>query len=217
VGEGGSSRITERDVEVLEFVARFGCVPRDAVALWAGTRRAMTLRREARLRDGGLLKTVRPFGADGPFVLCTRAGLRAVGLQALGPAGLSPAVARHAAATVRVAARLELEGERVLSERELAAAERREGRRLFSADLSAGRFHRPDLVVLNGDPVAVEVELAEKAPHRLDEILRGWRLAVARRKVRAVVYRCGPRALAAVERSLQRTKSGGSYLEVLPL
>jgi hypothetical protein len=209
-----TERISERDLEVLEFIARFGVVPRDAVALWANTRRAMTLRRERRLRDAGLVRTVRPFGADGPFVVCTRTGLRAVGHEVLGPAGLSPATARHSAAAARLGAQLELAGERVLSERELKAREQRERERVFSAELSAGRFHRPDLVVLNGDPTAIEVELSEKAPARLDEILRGWRRAVALRKVAAVVYRCGPRARGAVERSAERTRVAGSFLRI---
>lgn len=32
-------RISERDLEVLEFIARYGVVPRSAVAMWAGTAR----------------------------------------------------------------------------------------------------------------------------------------------------------------------------------
>ena len=97
-GAKRSERISERDLEVLEFIARFGVVPRDAVALWANTRRAMTLRREARLREAGLLRTLRPFGADGPFVACTRIGLRAAGYELLGPA---LAVARYCATCCR--------------------------------------------------------------------------------------------------------------------
>jgi hypothetical protein len=62
-------RVTARDVEVLEFVARYGVVPRDAVAVWAGTARTMTWRREKRLREAGLLEVARPHSGKAPFLL----------------------------------------------------------------------------------------------------------------------------------------------------
>jgi hypothetical protein len=209
-----TDRISERDLEVLEFVARYGVVPRDAVASWAGTKKTVTWTRERRLLEAGLIRVLRPFGADGPILLCTRSGLRATGHEELPPARFSAATARHAAVSARIAAQLELAGECVLSERELAARERRENKRVFSAELSRGRFHRPDLVVVNGMPTAVEVELAEKAPARLDEILRGWRRAVVLKKVADVVYRCGPRAREAVERSIARTRVGDKLIRI---
>ena len=49
-------RITDRDLEVLEFVARFGLVPGGAAARWAGTSRSVTYRREARWREHGLVR-----------------------------------------------------------------------------------------------------------------------------------------------------------------
>jgi hypothetical protein len=45
-----TDRISARDLEVLQFVVRFGVVPREPAAIWAGTRRAATLKRERRLR-----------------------------------------------------------------------------------------------------------------------------------------------------------------------
>jgi hypothetical protein len=44
------------DLEVLEFIARQGVVPREAVAIWADTRRAVTAARERRLREAGLVE-----------------------------------------------------------------------------------------------------------------------------------------------------------------
>jgi DNA invertase Pin-like site-specific DNA recombinase len=59
-GEGGitvggkrTDAISARDLEVLEFVARFGVVPRRAVGLWAGTGEAVTWRWKRRLRKVG--------------------------------------------------------------------------------------------------------------------------------------------------------------------
>ena len=38
----------------------------------------------------------------------------------------------------------------MLSELEIVAIESREGRRLYSAELYDGRYHRPDLVLVEG-------------------------------------------------------------------
>lgn len=44
-----TDRISQRDLEVLDFIARQGVVPREAVAIRAGTARAVTAARERRL------------------------------------------------------------------------------------------------------------------------------------------------------------------------
>jgi hypothetical protein len=103
-------------------------------------------------------------------------------------------------------ARLEARGERVLSEREILAAERAAGERLYSADLGRGRFHRADLVRLALDgPEAIEVELSAKGAARLDALLRGWRFAVAEGRIARVVYHCPDRTRQVVEKALART------------
>ena len=66
------------------------------------------------------------------------------------------------AVTARVAAQLERQGHRVLSEREIVSRERAEGKRIYSAERSYKGFHRPDLVLLNEEPEAIEVELTER-------------------------------------------------------
>jgi hypothetical protein len=214
LGGKRTDAISERDLEVLEFVARFGLVPRRAVGLWAGTGEEVTWRRERRLRKIGFLELVPHMAETGPLVICTREGLRACARTELATPRYSPWRVPHSAVVARLAAKLELGGARVLSERELAAREGSERRRLFSAELSRGRFHRPDLVIVDGGPIAVEVELAEKAPKRLDEILRGWRRAVLRKKVVGVSYRCGPRARRAVERAMARTRVLGKRVRI---
>jgi hypothetical protein len=209
-----TDRISERDLEVLEFVVRFGVVPRDAVGLWANTRRAATLGRERRLREAGLLQVFPAFGSDGPFLLCTRRGLRAVARDELRPSYFAAARARHAAVVARVAAELELAGEGLLSEREIAVREQDERERLYSAELSGGRYHRPDLVLAGKKPIAMEIELSQKGGQRLDEILRGWRRAVVLKKVGAVIYRCAPQARGPLERSIARTRISEKYVRI---
>lgn len=198
-----SERISQRDLEVLEFVARFRVLPRRAVAIWAGTARAVTAARERRLREAGLIEVMPGFGDSGRIVVCKRAGLRAACREELPTPSPSPASLIHSAASAHVAARLERQGHRVLSEREIAAIERAEGKRIYSAERRE-RFHRPDLVLLDDPPVAIEVELTAKSPRRLQGILRAWRLTLARDQFSLIRYLCSPRACGAVERAADR-------------
>ncbi len=210
--------ISERDLEVLELIARLGVAPRSVVAEWSGNGdRTWIYRRERRLLDAGYVAACPRFSDSGPVVRITRRGLRVCGRDELWEPRYSDSRVRHALDVGRVGVGYERAGQAVLFERELMARERSEGVRLFSAELSGRRFHRPDLVLLEeaGAPVAVEVELTAKAGRRLDEIMRAWRRAIVRKKVGAVVYRCSPRARAAVERSMVRTKvSRGTQIRI---
>lgn len=199
-----TERISQRDLEVLEFVARFGVVPREAVAIWAGTARAVTAARERRLREVGLIEVLPGIGDTGRIVVCKRAGLRACCREELPTPRPSPATLIHSAACAHVAARLERDGHDVLSEYEIAARERVERKRIYSAQTREGRHHRPDLVVLGDPPEAIEVELSDKSNRRLDGILRGWRWTVAEKRFGRVRYLCSPRAMPYVVRAVER-------------
>lgn len=195
---------------MLEFIARFGVVPRGAVATWAGTSRTVTLTRERRLREAGLIEVSPGVGGSGRLLICTKTGLRLAGRSDLHKAQLSLHTVQHESAVADLAASLERAGDRTLSEREILARERAAGERVFSAALSRGRFHRADLLRVaspGGAPEAVEVELTTKGANRLDEILRAWRRAVAERRVRRVIYRCAPETRPYVERAVQRTRT----------
>jgi hypothetical protein len=50
----------------------------EVMAMWAGTRRAVTATRERRLREAGLVEVLAGVGDSWKLVLCTRAGLWAV-------------------------------------------------------------------------------------------------------------------------------------------
>jgi hypothetical protein len=197
-------RITDRDLEVLEFVARFGLVPGSAAARWARTSRSVTYRREARWRAHGLVRVLPSVAGSGRLLTCTRDGLQAVSREGLRPARVSVGGVRHAATVAWVAAELEPLGERILSELEIMAIESREGQRLYSAELSDGHFHRPDLVLIEGK-IGVEVELTQKASWRLDSIMRGWRSAIGEGRLGGVRYLCWERALRAVNLAVERT------------
>ena len=205
-GKRRTGRISQRDLEVLEFIARYGVVPRKAVAIWAETARAVTAERERRLREAGLIEVWPGIGKSGRIVICKRDGLRAVCREELSTPRPSPATLIHSYTTATVAARLERQGGRLLSEREIVASERSEHKRIYSAELRGERFHRPDLIVLGDPPEAIEVELSDKSNRRLDEILRGWRWAVAEKRLGRIRYLCSPRALPYVERALDRVR-----------
>jgi hypothetical protein len=206
-GRKRTERITTKDLEVLEFVARYGVVPREVVAMWAKTGRAVTAARERRLREAGLVEVLPGVGDSGRLCLCTRRGLGAVGREDLPTPSFSPATLRHSATAARVGVQLERAGHRVLSEREIEARERAEGRRVFSAECRNGRLHRPDLVLLGERPEAVEVELTAKSAHRLDEILRAWRRSVGRGQFAGVRYLCSAGTLPYVNRAARRVRT----------
>jgi hypothetical protein len=224
--EEALGRVTARDVEVLEFVARYGVVPRDAVAVWAGTARAMTARRERRLRGAGLLSLARlPYRSE-PFLLATRPGLALCTRDDLPVAKLSAATAEHFATAARLGARLERAGETLLSERELLAHERALGEHSLSVRLANGHQHRPDTIVVppgsaaeewgrpwaESKPTVIEVELTQKGGRRLDRILFAWRGEITAGRFAAVRYYCSPTVLPYVRRSAERV--GFTELEV---
>lgn len=205
-----SERISERDVEVLEFIARFGMVSRAAVQTWARTGDSTTRARERRLRDAGLIEVRSGVWGEGKLVVCTKRGLRFSGRTELSPPRLSLSSIGHGSKVAEFAAMLERRGEQLLSEREIMARERKEGVRMFSARLDGGRFHRADLIRTpqdGGPPEAIEVELTAKGAARLDRLLRAWRLAVAEKRLSRVVYVCPEETLNVVQRAIDRTRT----------
>jgi hypothetical protein len=201
-----TDRINRRDLAVVEFLARYGTVPREALARWSGSGRTVTYERERRLRAAGLIEVL-PGPMEGErLLIATSSGRRACGRAELAAARPAPATLRHETMLARLGARLEAAGERVLSEREIVAAERAGGSRRYSAALGNGRFHRADLVRLGAEgPEALELELTAKGAARLDALLRAWRFAVAEGRLARVAYHCPPATRGLLERALART------------
>jgi hypothetical protein len=218
-GGGGEKkrRVSARDLEVLGFVARFGVVPRGAMAEWAETAKTVTGEREKRLREAGLLEVTRPWLSPEPVLVATADGIAASCQSELFKARLSPSTLRHFSAVAYLAASLEPAGEELLSERELLAHERASGERDFSLRLPDGSHHRPDLIALGDPPGIIEVELSAKGSTRLDRIVRGWKQAVDNGRFAASRYFCSPAAQPYVERSLERVGASPQVqLQALP-
>lgn len=218
-----------RDRELLRFVGRHGAVSIEHVMAALGTGPTMAYRRVAACVERGLIVRVAPLRDEPSLLLATREGLRYAGLG-LPAAVVSPGSVVHWLRCASVGLALgELHGhERVLTERELRAAEQRTGRPIASAkvgELASGhpRLHRPDLVLLPEGigyiediprspspeqlPTAIEVELHPKTPRRLEQILRAWRRASWVAEVR---YLCAPgKTRRAVERAIAKTHAEG--------
>jgi hypothetical protein len=213
-----TERISERDLEVLSFVARFGRVPRGAVAVWADTRRSVTLAREKRLREADLVELHPPIDPSGPFLICTRRGLRRCGCRDLSVAEYTLNRITQSSAVAHVAAALERSGERLYSQREMAAVERAAGEPIYSTEFTRRRPRRPDLIRLGPSTDAIVVQIAEFIPKRFDDLLREWRHMLILRRFARVIYLCSPRALRYVRRRAERVRIAiGEDFLILPL
>ena len=203
-----------RDRQLVGFIGRHGVVCIEHVKVALGVRRAQAYRRVAACIDRGLLERLDLLTDEPSLLRATREGLRYAGLG-LPLAMVSPGGVDH---RLRCATTAQLLGERyghrnILTERELLLAEQLEERLIASAKLGedpGGRqhLHHPDLVILTEDrPIAIEVELTPKAPHRLRTIIRAWRRA---NWVAEVHYHCAPGPTRrAVERAVAKMRAEG--------
>jgi hypothetical protein len=220
IGLRRSSPTACRDRELLRFIGRHGAVSIEHVMAALGTGPTMAYRRVAACVERGLIVRVPVLRDEPSLLIATRDGLRYAGLSL--PLAVSPGSVEHWLRCASVALELgERHGhERVLTEREVGAAEQIERRPIASAklgELPSGRprLHRPDLALLLGErPTAIEVELTAKSPRRLDQILRAWRRASWVAEVR---YLCPPGASRrALERAIARTRTEGCVRVEVP-
>lgn len=215
-----ASRPCTRDQELVHYVGRLGIVALEHIMAATGVGRTAAYRRVGACIEAGLLERLAILREEPSLLRATRAGLRYAGLG-LPVAKVSPGEVEHMLRCASVAQRTEAHfgADRVLSERELAFAERLEERPIASATVveNAGRVrkHRPDLAVLaDSGAIAVEVELTPKAPRRLAAILSGWATAD---HVAEVHYLCTPgAALRGVERALSKVSAEKFAIAELP-
>lgn len=197
---------------VLDWLASIGAGGAEHVAAGCGLSVGAARGRLRALEQEGLSRSSRILHGAPSLHILTRAGLRAAGRPALEPMTISASGFAHLLAVAGVAAALGGVGERVHGEQELRALERASGGPLASAEVGyaadgSRALHRPDLVCWRGDrPVAIEVELAVKAPERLRTIVRGWARS---RLVDGVVYYASPHAARALARAVQRESAQG--------
>lgn len=187
------TRVTQRDLRLLAFIAEHGFVLAAHAHAFLGTD---PYRRLRALSDAGLLRVDR--GAAGPASYrATRRGLTAVG-RSYGTRARPEATYRHEAglAWLWLAARAGRLGpvSEIISERAMRSHDftRGDASPLGVRTLSFGRggfggVHHPDLLLItsSGKRIAVELELSAKGPKRLDSIITGYALD---RRIDAVLY-----------------------------
>jgi hypothetical protein len=203
--------------DLLRWTARIGAVTADALALLDDVSVASASSRLVAAGRDGLLTRHRLLIAAPAIYTATASGVRAAGVAGLEPVRISVANAPHTLACAHAAAALQRRypDHLVGSERELRRDERQAGAPLASAVLArtAGdrtTLHRPDLVLWpqggrEGAPIAIEVELAVKAPRRLTEICRAWARA---REIEGVLYLASPAARRALNRAVEQAAAG---------
>jgi hypothetical protein len=173
-----------RDWQIVRWVARMGAVTLAHLRARFEMGRTVAYRRVAACMAAGLLERVETLRGQPALIRATRRGLRFTGVR-LRVAQVRPELVGHWIACGDVALLLEVEfgPGAVLSEREIRALERDEGRPVASAVVGESPdgseiLHRPDLAVSSdGHWVAVEIELTPKTPERLETIVRAWRRA----------------------------------------
>lgn len=202
-----------RDRELVRFIGRHGIVDIGHVKSALGVSTTASYRRVATCIERGLLERFGVVRCEPSLLRATRDGLRYAGLGLKAVAFVSPGQVEHWLRCTSLALVLgERYGhDRILTERELALAERLEERPIASAKVGEhfnGRpqLHRPDLVILGSErPVAVELELTPKAPRRLQELIRAWRRTSW---VAEVHYYCEPgQTHRAVQRAVHKVRA----------
>jgi hypothetical protein len=212
-----NQRPRNRDQQLVRYVGRHGLVALEHVMAASGVGRTAAYRRVGACIEAGLLERLAILREEPSLLRATRAGLRYAGLS-LPVAKISAGVVEHALRCASIARRAEKHygAEAVLSERELAFAEKLEGQKIASAEVGSPGSrrlanHRPDLAVLRDEgTLAIEVELTPKAPRRLESILRGWHCA---HWVSEVHYFCAPgQTFRAVDRAIEKTGAADKVL-----
>jgi hypothetical protein len=217
-----TSSATAERIALLRWIGGLGAVTAEALAVRDDSNLAAARARLGAAQRAGQLARRRPLTGHPSLYTLTARGARAAGVASGGGSRVGPQSALHLIACSAVAASLGscYPDHRVLGERDLCRYECERGRPLASASLGVadGRpvLHRPDLVLLAADrsgelPVAVEVELAVKAPRRLAAICRAWARC---REVAGVIYIAGEQAQRPLERAIERAGAGDRVVVV---
>ncbi len=213
---------THRDQEIVGWLGRVGAATAEHVRARFGMCQSRAYARLRVLVAGGLLDQEQLLYREAGLYVATRRGLRWAGLTQLPVQRVSVAGFAHAREVSGAAVALQAAAPawRQLSERELRVLERERGRLIASVSLGRGpggspALHRPDLALLGGagDVLAIEVELAVKAPARLRAIARAYARA---RHLRHVYYLASAPAAAALARAVADVR-GEQRIAVLPL
>ena len=192
-------RLTDRDLELLAFVAAHRFVHAAHVQAWLGTDRSIAYRRLTLLAGAGLLRYERVFHAQPGVFLISHGGLAVIDSPLPKPQ-IDLRTYRHelGAVWLWLAGRRGDHGsvERLWTEREMRHHDQtsdpvhddRFGAPLGGCDRGGQpRVHYPDVLVISpdGSRVALELELSLKGRRRLEEILLAYTLD---QRIERVVY-----------------------------
>ena len=201
----GNVRLTERDLEVLAFVAAHRYVSAGQIHDLLGAGRSISYRLLGRLTDCGLLRYERIFHAQPGVFLITNGGLAVIDSPLPKPV-VDLRLYRHELLVPNVWLVAQAGGfgapDRVLTEREAKHYDQvpdRDADALLGVRLSgfdrAGRrkLHHADVLVIHPDDsrTGVEVELSLKGRGRLEQIVLGYLLDETYRRVLYFVDQAG--------------------------
>lgn len=185
-----SLRLTDRDIEILRWLAGFDGATANQIARRFRAGYSYTSRRLTQLRAAGLLSRERFLYHRGGLYTVTANGLAVTGTD-LPVAELGLGAYEHDLAVVDVAIDAELDGERVVTQRQMQTLEvTGGGELLYAVELDDRERHFPDLVLERADGRwALEVELADVRSELLEAILRAYATAP---HLAGVIYRVKP-------------------------
>jgi hypothetical protein len=203
---GRNVRITERDRDLLEFMAEHRLVLAAHAQAFLGISAAAAYARLRSLASAGLVKPERRFHLEPACHQLTGSGLELVG-RSYRPAGIDLRCYEHdiGVAWLWLAARCGSFGplEQILTERRLRSHDARAERAEPALGVHLGgygpggreRLHYPDLLLVDRDGrrMAVELELSSKGRTRREKILSAY---AADARVDAVLYLVENRAIA---------------------
>ncbi len=222
--------ITERDRAIVAMLDETGGLDLPSIQLMFGMARTPAYRRMNRLEQYGMITAMRPFLRSPALYVPTARGLREMlGREDLKAPSVGPGSYSHKVQVAHVLAELEHRGVRWQSERrtrreqKLAelAGDRTESKR-YAIELSwLEESHRPDALMWPSptaeaieQPVAIEVELAQKSKSRLDEILQGYATSL---DFAGVLYVAGPHSLNAVQGAVGRLEERAHIAHVVSI
>jgi hypothetical protein len=194
-------RLTQRDLDILEFAGRQTSVRPEHVEDRFGVSRATAYRRLRWLNELGLIASFDLVSARGQVFAATREGLATASLP-LPPAEPNAWTLRHEEAMTAVVCDLESQNVDCLTERQLISHNRiaRDGRYAFELREARNNRpirHRPDIVceIPEADKfIAVEVELSPKNIDRWRDILGAFNRRVNVDGFIGVLYVADPSA-----------------------
>jgi IclR helix-turn-helix domain len=189
-GRSARGRMTDRDLEVLAWLARQRVATAMQVSRLFEVDLSKAYRRLRAMVVRGLVRHERVFHLEPGVYLATASGIGCTNLE-LPPARLDIRTLRHDLWVTDVCVSYLRSGVPVTTEREMRATDSCGGRPRYAAALAGEaasgrpRLHFPDLVAESDGRWAIEVELTPKRRRRLDQIVGAY---VRARHLDGVVY-----------------------------